>query len=124
MVQVEHCADTSRNCRSLGLNRLDLPLFPVSFRGRTRLKGSVWRFLPPLFHSDEVTEMLTVSTGNAKAMARSLARDEAIFAGTSTGANVVAALEVAKRLGPNHTVVTIIVDLGLRYVSTDVYRTS
>jgi cysteine synthase A len=56
-------------------------------------------------------------------MARRLARDEAIFAGTSTGANVVAALRVAERLGPGKTVATIIVDSGLRYVSTDVFRT-
>jgi cysteine synthase A len=55
-------------------------------------------------------------------MARRLAREEGIFAGTSTGANVVAALRVAERLGPGSTVVTIVVDSGLRYLSTDVYR--
>lgn len=54
-------------------------------------------------------------------MARRLARDEAIFAGTSTGANVVAALRVAARLGPGDVVATIIVDSGLRYLSTDVF---
>lgn len=55
-------------------------------------------------------------------MARRLAREEGIFAGTSTGANVVAALAVAKELGPDATVVTIAIDSGLRYLSTDVYR--
>jgi cysteine synthase len=55
-------------------------------------------------------------------MARRLAREEAIFAGTSTGANVVAALRIAERFGPGRTVATIIVDSGLRYVSTDVFR--
>jgi cysteine synthase A len=65
-----------------------------------------------------------VPTEDAKAMARRLARDEAIFAGTSTGANVVAALRVAERLGAGKTVATIIVDSGLRYVSTDVFRAS
>lgn len=63
-----------------------------------------------------------MSTEEAKAMARRLAREEAIFAGTSTGANVVAAIRVAKRLGPEATVATIIVDSGLRYLSTDVFR--
>jgi cysteine synthase A len=55
-------------------------------------------------------------------MARRLAREEAIFAGTSTGASVVAAIRVATRLGPQSTVATIIVDSGLRYLSTDVFR--
>ena len=59
-----------------------------------------------------MTEIVTVSTEDAKALARRLARDEAIFAGTSTGANIVAALQVAKRLGEGATVATIIVDSG------------
>ena len=57
-------------------------------------------------------------------MARRLAREEGVFAGTSSGANVVAALQAAKRLGPGATVVTIVVDAGLRYLSTDLYRTA
>jgi cysteine synthase A len=56
------------------------------------------------------------------AMARRLAREEGIFAGTSTGANVVAALRVAERLGAGATVATIVVDSGVRYLSTDLYR--
>ena len=56
-------------------------------------------------------------------MARRLAREEAIFAGTSTGANVVAAIRVAARLGAGATVATIVVDSGFRYPSTDVFRT-
>jgi len=56
-------------------------------------------------------------------MTRRLAREEGIFAGTSCGANVVAAIRLAERLGADATVVTIIVDSGLRYLSTDVYRT-
>jgi cysteine synthase A len=71
-----------------------------------------------------VDEILAVSTVQAKGMARRLAREEGIFAGTSSGANVVAALRVAERLGPKATVVTIIVDSGLRYLSTDVYRST
>lgn len=57
----------------------------------------------------------------AKAMARRLAGEEGIFAGTSSGANLVAAVRIAQRLGPAATVATIMVDSGLRYVSTDVF---
>ena len=55
-------------------------------------------------------------------MARKLAREEGIFAGTSTGANIVTALKIAKRLGPGKTVATLIVDSGLRYISTPLYQ--
>jgi len=55
-------------------------------------------------------------------MARRLSREEALFAGTSSGANVVAALRVAERLGPGHVVATLLVDSGLKYLNTDVYR--
>ena len=55
-------------------------------------------------------------------MARRLAREEAIFAGTSTGANVIAAIELAKRLGVGSTVGAIVIDSGLRYISTDAYK--
>jgi cysteine synthase A len=77
---------------------------------------------PPLFEPSLVDEIQSVATADAKEMARRLAREEALFAGTSSGANVVAALRVAQRLGPGATVVTLMIDSGLKYVSTDVYR--
>ena len=79
-------------------------------------------FVPPLWEADLVNEIMTVSTSEAKAMARRLTREEGLFAGTSSGANVVAALRLAQRLGPKAIVATILVDSGLRYLSTDVYR--
>lgn len=90
--------------------------------GSHKIEGIGLGFIPPLWNRDAVDEIIAVPTADAKAMARRLARDEAIFAGTSTGANVVAALRVAERLGAGKTVATIIVDSGLRYVSTDVFR--
>ena len=90
--------------------------------GSHKIEGIGIGFVPPLWKPGEVDEILTVSTDEAKTMARRLAREEAIFAGTSTGANVVAALRVAERLGPDATVATIVVDSGLRYLSTDVFR--
>jgi cysteine synthase A len=69
-----------------------------------------------------VDDILPVRTDDAKDMARRIAREEALFAGTSSGANVVAAIEVAERLGPDAKVVTLMADSGLKYLSTDVYR--
>ena len=118
--------------RALKAHKSDLLVFAVEPEesavlsgrpaGSHKIEGIGLGFLPPLWKPDEVTEILTVSTADAKAMARRLAREEAIFAGTSTGANVVAALRVAERLGAKATVATLIVDSGLRYLSTDVFR--
>jgi cysteine synthase A len=90
--------------------------------GSHKIEGIGIGFIPPLWQPELVNEIKTVSTESAKAMARRLAREEGIFAGASTGANVVAALQVAEQLGPTATIVTIAVDSGLRYLSTDVYR--
>jgi cysteine synthase A len=76
--------------------------------GSHKIEGVGIGFVPPLWKPDEVDEILTVTTDEAKAMARRLAREEALFAGTSSGANVVAALRIAERLGPGATVATII----------------
>lgn len=90
--------------------------------GAHKIEGIGIGFIPPLWHPEEVDEIVPVTTADAKAMARRLARDEGIFAGTSSGANVVGALQVAERLGRGATVVTIMCDSGLRYLSTDVFR--
>ncbi len=89
--------------------------------GSHQIEGIGIGFVPPLWEPHEVDEILPVPTAEAKAMARRLAQEEGLFAGTSSGANVVAALKVAERLGPDSTVVTLMVDSGLRYLSTDLY---
>lgn len=90
--------------------------------GAHRIEGIGLGFVAPHWRPELVNEMMTVSTDEAYAMARRLAREEAILAGASTGANVVAALRLAERLGPGCTVVTLAVDTGLKYLSTDVFR--
>jgi len=71
-----------------------------------------------------VDEIVPVPTADAEAMARRLAREEGLFAGTSSGANVIAAIRTAERLGPGARVVTLLVDSGLKYLSTAVFRRS
>lgn len=90
--------------------------------GSHKIEGIGIGFIPPLWEPHLVDEILTVTSDDAKAMARRLAREEGLFAGTSSGANVVAALRVAERLGSAATVVTILCDSGLRYLSTDLYK--
>jgi cysteine synthase A len=90
--------------------------------GPHKIEGVGIGYTPPLWDPGLVDEVLPVPTAEAKAMARRLAREEGLFAGTSSGANVVAALEVARQLGPGATVVTLMADSGLKYLHTDVYR--
>jgi cysteine synthase len=76
----------------------------------------------PLWDASIVDEIATVSTEDAMAMSRRLARSEALFAGTSTGANLAAAIEIGKRLGKDATVVTVMCDSGIKYLSTRLYE--
>ena len=90
--------------------------------GPHKIEGVGIGYTPPLWEPSLVDEVLAVGTDEAKEMTRRLAREEALFAGTSTGANVAAALRVAARLGAGATVVALACDSGLKYLSTDVYR--
>ena len=90
--------------------------------GGNRIEGIGMGYVVPLWKPGIVDEITTVSAGEAMAMARRLAREEGLFAGASSGANVVAALRLAERLGPKATVVTLMIDTGIKYLSTEVYR--
>jgi cysteine synthase A len=89
--------------------------------GTHRIEGGGAGFRPPLLGDDDLDGVLAVSTADAFAMARRACGDEGLFSGPSTGANVVAALETARRLGPGRRVVTVQVDSGLKYLAGPVY---
>src|SRR5205807_9863780 len=89
--------------------------------GPHKIEGVGIGYTPPLWDPSLVDEIVPVRTEDAKEMARRLSRDEALFAGTSSGANVVASLLVAEKLGRGAKVVTLMADSGLKYLSTDVY---
>jgi len=94
-------------------------------RGRIKIalgQGRALGYAPPLWDPGLVDEIIPVPTADAEAMARRLAREEGLFAGTSSGANVIGAIQVGQQLGPDATVVTLLVDSGLKYLSTAVYR--
>ncbi len=90
--------------------------------GPHKIEGVGIGYLPPLWDPAVVDEIQAVKTADAKEMARRLACEEALFGGTSSGANVVAAIRVGNALGPSARVVTLMCDSGLKYLSTDVYR--
>ena len=98
------------------------PVLAGGAAGAHRIEGIGIGFTPALWRPGFVSGIFSATSEESNAMARRLAREEALFGGTSSGLNVIAALELARRLGPGKTVGTIIIDSGLRYLSTDVYR--
>jgi cysteine synthase A len=90
--------------------------------GPHKIEGVGIGYTPPLWDPLLADGIVAVSTDEALEMTRRLAREEGLFAGTSSGANVVAAIRVAQELGTGNTVVTLMVDSGLKYLNTDVYR--
>jgi cysteine synthase A len=90
--------------------------------GPHKIEGVGIGYTPPLWEPSLIDGIEPVPTEEAKEMARCLARDEALFAGTSSGANVIAAIREGLRLGPDATVVTLMVDSGLKYLNSDAYR--
>ncbi len=112
----------NRTIRVYLVEPAEAPLLSKSLKGTHHIEGIGVGFIPPLLDKELYDRILTVSTEDAQEMARRLAREEGIFSGTSTGANVCAALQVAKELGGGKNVVTVAVDSGLKYLSTEVYR--
>jgi cysteine synthase A len=90
--------------------------------GAHRIEGIGIGYTPPMWDPAIVDEIIPISTADAEEMARRLAREEGLFAGTSSGAHVLAAIQVGQRLGPDAQVATLLVDSGLKYLSTSVYQ--
>ena len=86
--------------------------------GAHKIDGVGAGFVVPLWRADLPDRIERVSSDEAMAMALRLAREEGLFAGTSTGGNVVAALRLAEELGPEATIVTLMCDTGMKYLKT------
>jgi cysteine synthase len=90
--------------------------------GFHRIQGIGAGFVPDILDTDLYAEVIRVSDEDAADLTRRLARDEGLLLGISSGANCCAALQVARRLGPGKTVVTIFCDTGERYLTTEVFQ--
>ena len=91
--------------------------------GTHRIEGGGTGFVPPLLDiARDIDEVRPVPQEEAFAMARRATREEGVWSGPSTGANLVAALAVAREFGPGHRVVTVAVDSGLKYLGGPLYR--
>ena len=90
--------------------------------GRHRIQGISDEFIPAIVHLDELDRVIAVDDGDAILMAQKLASDLGLGVGISSGANLLAAMEVQEELGGDAVVVTVFPDSNKKYLSTDLLR--
>jgi cysteine synthase A len=91
-------------------------------KGSHHIDGIAIGRMPPMLSKEAYDEALAFEESKARETARLLASEEGIFCGTSSGLNVFAAIEIGKRLGPGHTVVTVACDSGMKYLAGDLFK--
>ena len=109
--------------RFVALEPESTPIISKGISGTHHVEGIGIGFVPPLLDKTLYDEARGIDEDESRRMAWRLAREEGIFAGTSTGLNVTGACRLARELGPGHTVVTVAVDTGLKYLAGDLYGT-
>ena len=114
----------TRGCRAriVALEPASSPVLTTGKGGPHRVEGIAAGFRPPHLKDGDFDEARTVDEQEARVMARRLAKEEGIFAGISSGLNVVAALQLARELGHGKTVATVAVDSGLKYLAGDLFQ--
>jgi cysteine synthase A len=103
--------------RIVAVEPSESPVLSGGQPGAHKIDGIGAGFVVPLWQKGIADQIEQVSTEEAAAMVLRLAREEGIFAGTSTGGNVIAALRLAEQLGAGATIVTVMCDTGMKYLS-------
>jgi len=114
-------ADGGSEARIVVLEPASSPFLTKGEAGTHGVEGTGIGYLPPLLDENRYNEARAIEESDGREMARRLAAEEGLLAGTSTGLNVVGAIDIALELGPAHTVVTVAVDTGLKYLAGDLY---
>jgi cysteine synthase len=107
--------------RIVALEPASSPIISKNINGIHHVEGIGIGLVPPLLEKSFFDEARGIDEIASRQMAWRLAREEGIFAGTSSGMNVVGAIALARELGAGHTVVTVAVDTGLKYLAGDLY---
>ncbi len=108
--------------KNVAVEPKDSPVLSGGKPGPHKIQGIGAGFLPRIYNPENVDEIIGVSNDEAISTSRRLVREEGILAGISAGANVFAALSVAKREGREKVVLVIVPDVGERYLSTDLFK--
>ncbi len=108
--------------RIIALEPSTSPFLTTGKAGAHRVEGTAAGFWPPHLTKGTYDEVRVIDESAGRAMARRAAKEEGLFAGTSTGMNLVAALDLARELGPGKVVATVACDTGLKYLAGDLYK--
>jgi cysteine synthase A len=123
LVGVSHALKQSNpSTRIVALEPSTSPFLTSGKGGAHRVEGTAAGFWPPHLVKGSYDEVRVIDEGEGRAMARRAAREEGIFAGTSTGLNLRAAIDLARELGPGRVVATVAVDTGLKYLAGDLFK--
>lgn len=108
--------------RIIALEPSTSPFLTTGKGGPHGVEGTAAGFWPPHLIGGSYDEARVIDESEGRAMARRAAREEGVFAGTSTGLNLVGALQLARELGAGKVVATVAVDTGLKYLAGDLYK--
>ena len=114
----ERLRQHNENIRIVAVEPAESAVLSGGKPGSHKIDGVGAGFVVPLWQNQIANQIAQVSTKDATAMALRLAREEGLFAGTSTGGNVIAALQLAEQLGPDAAIVTVMCDTGMKYLKT------
>ncbi len=115
-------AEHGSNTRIVIFEPASTPVISTGTAGTHHVEGVGIGFVPPLLERARYDEVRTIDETQGRAMARRLATEEGLLAGTSSGLNVTGAIQLAHQLGEGHTVVTVACDTGLKYLAGDLYH--
>lgn len=111
-----------QSTRIVALEPSTSPFLTTGKGGAHRVEGTAAGFWPPHLAKGTYDEVRVIDENAGRAMAKRAAKEEGLFAGTSTGMNLVAALDLARELGPGKVVATVACDTGLKYLAGDLFK--
>lgn len=113
--------EINKETKVIALEPASAAFISTGIKGSHRVEGIAPGIIPPLLTKESYDEVRAIDESDARKMAKLLAAEEGIFAGTSSGLNIFAAIEIGKQLGPGKTVVTVACDSGMKYLAGDLF---
>ena len=113
--------NANSNSKIIAVEPSSSPILSKGIKGSHNVEGVGLGFIPKIYDSKLVYDVITIEESIARQTSRDLALKEGIFCGTSSGMNVAAAIQISQKLGPKSRVVAIACDTGLKYLSEGLF---
>ena len=113
--------NTNSNSKIIAVEPSSSPILSKGIKGSHNVEGVGLGFIPKIYDSKLVDDVITIEESIARQTSRDLALKEGVFCGTSSGMNVAAAIQISQKLGPKSRVVAIACDTGLKYLSEGLF---